>query len=218
LIAVLGDKGPSARIEAAGALGRIKDARAVAPLITGLKDENPSVRSGAAGALISIGSPAVDPLIAVLKDEYWADRTGAAGALEMIGPPAVDLLITALKNEDWTVRTGAAGVLGKIMNDRAAEPLITALKDENLEIIAGAYSFYIQRGAPEAVAFLVKALDEYGSRISGMAEDYLNCGHDLLAKVAKEWVQKNRYSIGTLPGKRGPRWGSIPIPLNYTGQ
>jgi hypothetical protein len=58
----------SLRKGAADALGRIKDARAVEPLITALKDVDLDVREAAASALGQIGTPADEPLLAALKN------------------------------------------------------------------------------------------------------------------------------------------------------
>ena len=84
---------------------------------------------------------------------------------------------------------------------------MAALKHENLEIIAGAYSFFIQKGASGSEALLIKALDKYGTRILWMAQDYLNCGNDLLVNAVKNWTRKHGYSIDTSPSHSGPRWG-----------
>jgi HEAT repeat protein len=86
LMQQLKDENPHTRMQAANALGQIKDVRAVKPLIAALKDENSSGRTQAlaAGALVSIGTPAVDPLIAALKDENPLVRMQAADALGQI--------------------------------------------------------------------------------------------------------------------------------------
>jgi len=203
LIAALKDKDSSVRRNVADALVKI-----VEPLVAALKDKNSSVRSGAAVALGKIkDARAVEPLVAALKDENDSVQRNAVDALISIGTPAVEPLIAALKDEDSSVRSGAAGALGKIKDARAVNSLVAALKDENIEIIAGAYSFFIQRGAPGSEALLIKALDKYGNRILWMAQDYLNCGNDLLVKAVENWARKYDYSIDTSPSHSGPRWG-----------
>jgi len=135
LIVVLQDqrKDPEVRKNAAEALGKIKDPRAVEPLIEALKDKDFRVRWNAAEALGEIGDPkAVKPLIAALKDKDSTVRLYAAEALGKIKDPrAVEPLITALKDEYSEVRWHAAWSLGEIQDPRAVEPLIEALKDED---------------------------------------------------------------------------------------
>jgi len=87
LIVVLQDqrKDPEVRKNAAKALGKIKDPRAVEPLIATLKDKDSDVRWHAARALEKIQDPrAVEPLIATLKDKDSEVRWHAAEALEKI--------------------------------------------------------------------------------------------------------------------------------------
>ncbi|HBB15584.1 MAG TPA: hypothetical protein DCZ97_00780, partial [Syntrophus sp. (in: bacteria)] len=189
--------------EAAGALGKI-----VEHLIAALKDKNPVVRSDAAVALgKTMDVRAVEPLIAALKDETYSVQRHAADALAGIGAPAVEPLIAALKDKDPSVRIGAAGALEKIKDTRAVDHLVAALRAENIEIIAGAYPFFIQRGVPGSEALLIKALDTYGARTPWMAQDFLNCGNDRLAKAVEGWVLKYNYGIDTSPSHSGPRWG-----------
>ena len=66
---------------AAGALGELRDARAVEPLIAVLKDDDSLVRSYAQQALLQIGAPAVEPLIAALQDTDPEVQSLAAEAL-----------------------------------------------------------------------------------------------------------------------------------------
>lgn len=117
------------RLNAAKALGEIKDARAVEPLIMALKDE--TCGSMAANALVNIGKPAVPSLIAALKDDDPIVRRNATKALvEIKDTGAVEPLINSLKDSDLIVRRNAAKALGEIKDTRAVEPLIASLKDE----------------------------------------------------------------------------------------
>lgn len=72
------------RWDAARALGRIGDPRAVGPLIVALKDPNTQVRQAARVALVGIGAPSVEPLIAALRDPEQGVRQAAAEALVTI--------------------------------------------------------------------------------------------------------------------------------------
>jgi HEAT repeat protein len=89
------------RIEAIRKLGKIKNKRAVMPLINTLNDEDINVRNESAKALIKIGKRAVIPLI------------------------------NTLRNENQYIRMVAAWVLGQIKDKRAVIPLIDALKTKN---------------------------------------------------------------------------------------
>ena len=125
IIKALGDEDKDVRMDAAGALGKIGDKRAVDPLTAALeKDEDCDVRASAALALGIVGEGervVVDPLIAALKkDKHWGVRASAAIAL---GPTAyslgdlrderiVESLIAALGDEHWGVQQNAATTLG----------------------------------------------------------------------------------------------------------
>jgi len=134
------------------ALGKIGDARAVAPLIEMLLDDNHRVRQGATKALGSIGDArAVKPLAGMLSDDDRGIRWTAAEALgEIDDERALEPLIKALGDEDFIVRRNAAEALGKIGNklrrgnttiaDIAIEPLIKALEDK-----------YVHKTAAEAL-------------------------------------------------------------------
>jgi HEAT repeat protein len=118
------------RLNAAKALGEMKDARAVEPLIMTLKDEK--CGSMAANALVKIGKPSVSPLIAALKDDDPIVRRNATKALgEIKDAGAVEPLINSLKDSDLIVRRNAAKALGEIKDMRAVEPLIVSLKDDS---------------------------------------------------------------------------------------
>jgi len=134
LLQQLTDENPQSRMQAADALGQIRDVRAVKILIAVLEDENSSDRTQdlVAGALVSIGTPAVEPLIAVLKDKDPLVRMQAAYALGRIKDArAVGPLIGALKDENPIVRMQAADALGQTKDVHAVEPLMAALKDKD---------------------------------------------------------------------------------------
>ncbi|TET49341.1 MAG: HEAT repeat domain-containing protein, partial [Anaerolineales bacterium] len=143
-------------LAAAEALGRIRDPRAVEPLIAALKLkklawDHPTagperryreVCLAAAKALGNLGDArAVKPLIARLRredrlvrsvyDETWdaSVRKTAAFALADIGAPSVEPLITALRDENDSVRNAAAMALGLIGDPGAVERLNTGLGD-----------------------------------------------------------------------------------------
>jgi hypothetical protein len=75
------------RARAAVALGKLKDVRAVEPLIEALSDSNESVRTSVAEALGELGDErAIEPLIAAFADGIEV-RFYAAEALRLIGTP-----------------------------------------------------------------------------------------------------------------------------------
>jgi tetratricopeptide (TPR) repeat protein len=125
LIKALGRKDYVVQTEAAAALGRLQDARAVMPLIAALK----STPEAACEALVKIGAPSVEPLITALEDNDSSIRSNAACVLGDIGDTrAVEPLIVTLKDKDWMVAHDAALALGRIGDSRAVEPLAVALK------------------------------------------------------------------------------------------
>lgn len=126
---------------AAEALGRIRDPRAVQPLIDAL----PTVGAVAASALGSIGDPrALGPLVSILKHrslflrlavERALDRIDSGWAHSPAAAEAVPAIIKAfLECPDWEVRRAAADALGKIGDPRAVEALLLAQKDEDREV------------------------------------------------------------------------------------
>lgn len=138
LIKSLKNENVNFRINGALALGKIKRARAVAPLIEALHDEDEDVRWAAAWSLGEIGKPAARPLIQVLNDEDSDVRWKAAWALEKIGKPVVESLIQALKVEKGEAKAKVAVVLGSIGDIRAIRPLVQALSDEDENVRWGA--------------------------------------------------------------------------------
>ncbi len=156
LIASLNDTVRWKRQAAAEALGQIRDASAVEPLIAVLTDirvvserygysdesmegasyykdvdRNQDVRQASAEALGNIGDGrAVEPLIAALEDNYMSGSYVAEALGQLGDARAVEPLIKALKKDDAPSRQRyAAEALGKIGDARALEPLIAAFYD-----------------------------------------------------------------------------------------
>jgi len=128
-IAALQDEDWAVREDAAALLGAARDARAIVPLITTLRDSDKAVRDAASRALIAIGAAAVTPLLDWLRDP--GSEEPVAGILAVIGDSrAIDALIGALSSSNWIVRMHAAKGLGKIGDSRAVDPLIPLLQDK----------------------------------------------------------------------------------------
>jgi HEAT repeat protein len=165
-IKALGDGDRAFRQFAAVVLGKIKDSKAVEPLIAALKDADNSVRTKAAEALVKIGQPTVDPLIGSLRDPDDSVSGRAMGALVKIGMPAVDSLIAALKEADDGVRGKAAETLVKI-DEPAIEPVIGALQDTDADVRREATAVLARIGGSKAVDTLFQALKEPDGDVPG---------------------------------------------------
>jgi len=164
------------RSEAARALGKSKDPRAVEPLIATLEDTDFDAAYVAALALGNIGDPrAVKPLIAALKPRAslpgqgispksaWLPD-GAAYALGKIGTAAVLPLIAALSDSDSSVRTAAAHALGETKDPRAIAPILAALREPNDDVrnsMVEALGFF----GPLSVPPLIGALKDQDSNV-----------------------------------------------------
>ncbi len=210
LIKKLESKHPSTRAQTVIELGKIKDARVIAPLINTLKDKDSYVRGQAAAVLGEIGDKrAVQPLITVLKDDdYLYVRQESAKALGKIkDSSAVQPLINALNDESPDVREEAAKALIGI-GTPASETLNRALKENDLKVVADAYYFFISIGEPGSEAALIGALNKYGSK--RMALDFINCGNIQLKEAAYKWAESHGRKIEERAGSTdGPRWKSF---------
>jgi HEAT repeat protein len=122
-----------ARRNAVWALGALRDARGVAPVMTAIADREPPVRRVAAWALGALDADvAVNALIDALGDSDASVRAQVAWALGAIRDRrAVDGLIKALKDQDEAVRAQAAWALGAIGDARAGDALAATLKDSS---------------------------------------------------------------------------------------
>lgn len=130
-IAALKDQDWAIRGEAAGLLGTFKDARAVVPLVSLLRDQDRSVREAAIEALRSIGAPAVERVGACLTEQDLSVQESASAILAVIADERVLApLIEALHSGDWIVRMHAAKALSRVRNADAVEPLMPLLQDK----------------------------------------------------------------------------------------
>ncbi|MBN1672269.1 MAG: HEAT repeat domain-containing protein [Kiritimatiellae bacterium] len=120
-----------ARHDAAEKLGKLKDARAVQPLLETLRDPDPLLRKQCAQALGTIGDrAAVGPLSKLLEDSDPRARFGAAAGLYRLGQPTAGRLIEFLRTaQDENLRAEAAAVLGAGQETGAAAAVIAALQD-----------------------------------------------------------------------------------------
>ena len=111
-------------------LGTLRDPRAVAPLVSVLRDGDRAVRDAAIGALLAIGEPAVTTLGACLSDPVLTVQELASSVLATIADARVLApLVKALASPDWIVRMHAAKALGRIQDPGAVAPLVPLLQD-----------------------------------------------------------------------------------------
>jgi HEAT repeat protein len=147
------------RWQAAKALGELKDAHAVEPLIAALKFD--TVRETAARTLDGMGwKPGKDSIGA----EYWIAKQNWEECI-LVGSPAVEPLIAALKDENADVRRKALESLEKI----GWQPG----KDESSAAYwLGRHNFTecIKIGAPAVGQLIIVLLDEEWNERAAAAE------------------------------------------------
>ena len=155
-------------MNAARALGRLGDKRAVEPLLASLLDGDAKVHEQAAKALGQLGDyRAVEPLIAALTGQDWAVRFEAAKALGRLGDyRAVEPLIAALEYKDWGFCWHVARALGQL-GKPATNPLIAELEDENQKKIVRRSAAYAlgRLGDKQSVQPLLDVLKDEDPRV-----------------------------------------------------
>ncbi|MSU76821.1 MAG: DUF4190 domain-containing protein [Gemmataceae bacterium] len=155
------------RMLAADSLGKLKEKRAVEPLISALSDAQPSVRQAAIKALAQIKDDrAIDPLVKTLKDGDSRIRQESIRALgEFSDPRIAEPLVATLNDAEWTIRHAAVVVMEKIKDPRTLEPILTALKDPNPPLRVAAIKTLGHFRDPKIVAPLLTALDDADANI-----------------------------------------------------
>lgn len=178
-------------------LGRIKDPRAVAPLIAVARTDqllwDDQLKNNILAALGSLGEPSVAPLIASLKDSDSRVQDFALEALIRIGNPAVEPLIGALTNSGNAdvggtgrkskkrnfqnipadpTRQSAAKALGEIKDPHAIPPLAATLQDPNSELRESAIQALGNIGPP-AVDALIAGLQSADTDVQREVERQL---------------------------------------------
>jgi HEAT repeat protein len=173
LIAQLKSQYERTRSDAAEALGKIKDTRAVEPLMAVLAaDEDCWVRQSAGHALGMIGDPrAVTSLItAIYKDRCFNVISRSAAALGAIGDPkAIDALLQLATTGD-RVAYDAAEALSKVHNSRAVEGLL-ALSDDGDPRVRGRALWALReaKDSPNALNALIAALKDSDDKVRSYA-------------------------------------------------
>ncbi|MBS0152600.1 MAG: HEAT repeat domain-containing protein [Nitrospira sp.] len=157
-IAALKDGDWAIREDAARLLGQLKDPRAVAPLVTLLRDQDRSVREAAVDALRVIGPPAVEALGVCLSEGNLAVQEAASAILATTADKRVlTPLLSALRSSDWIVRMHVAQALGRVKNADTVEALIPLLQDKVKSVREEAATTLAALG-DAAIPYLVQAL------------------------------------------------------------
>ena len=173
LLQLLKHKKIDKRWQAAVALGRLGDPRALNPLTEALvSDEAWQVRCNAANGLAFLGNPeGVEPLIKALAEEANPDvRERIVFALgELMDTRAIEPLRQTLrKDESMDVRRKAAAALGHFRGQAVEDALITACAHRDWKIRAGG----------------VEGLGEFGDH------KYTRLLRDIALSERERWVQK----------------------------
>ena len=177
LIAVLDEM--SVKENAAGALEKIRDPRAVDLMVASLEKENSEVCMKIVFALGSIGDPrVVELLIALLDDKYSGISNAAAWALGDIGDSrAVEPLIEILKDNSRGFHENYIHALGSIGDSRAVEVLIAAMEDSCSNVRKTAVIGLGKIGDARAVDPIISIFKEVNwdiRRASHQVNDYLS--------------------------------------------
>lgn len=125
---------------AARVLGRLKDPKAVEPLINLLSAEEPRARLAAADALGRLGDArAAEPLANAMLDENWEVQRAAGTALAGIkDPKAIAPLIAVLKKGPPRAKSYAAQLLAAHKGTEVVEALREAMNDPDIGVRAQA--------------------------------------------------------------------------------
>jgi len=114
---------------AAIALGKIRDPRAIEPLIEALADKYENVRAESASSLAALGKPALGPLLWFLTFSDGPERLEVVRALgELHDTDAIQPLIQMLENADEDERKAIADALDAILIP-TVEPLVRRLRN-----------------------------------------------------------------------------------------
>ena len=126
VVGALADSNPNVRAAAVRALGESGSERAVAPLLTLMRDESSTMRSQASVSLARLGPVALPKLVAALRDSRPSTRQLAAEALGDIGSrEAVAPLVRLIETDTSGARLEAIAALGKIGDPSALDPILS---------------------------------------------------------------------------------------------
>lgn len=171
LITALTNSDNNVRREAARALGRIHDARAIEPLIAVLNDRDDNVAGAAAEALSVLSNyhniNSVKPLISALNNDHT--QLFASRILVKMGSFAFDELIEATKSSNITVCSKAVLILGSIKDPKAMDTLLTALEDKSPLVRKNAAIALSEIADDRAIKPLISAWNDNNSEVRARA-------------------------------------------------
>jgi len=218
------------RIEAAKALGRLRDGRAVNSLVAVLEYEGRDTRRGIPEDLGEITSSSAKPFIPTGITQDIRLRIEVIKALGQIGDKrAIPALVGELQHWDtaqeatdaleelgWspqsidqTVHFLVAKRNGNTLRqswDRTKQVLLNDLKSDEDRSVKNALYAFIALGKEEITKELIDTLNAKGDRI--IATAYLNCGNKKLSGAALDWAKKTRVYISTDSVAYPVGWGS----------
>lgn len=160
LVFALGDPVPEVRVQAAAALAKIGDGRAVKSLLAAMDQQDDMSAQRLADALYGFGAVAVQEAARYLSSpgKY---RSLIARTLGLIGDiNAEDALIQALDSPDQSLRIRAAAALGRAGTHRSVPYLLEMLGDDQWEVRAQAATAVGRRLDQRAVPWLKRALSD----------------------------------------------------------
>ena len=227
------------RCDTARTLGKIKETKAVQPLIDSLaKDSESDVRIMATESLGMIGSPkAVDTLITALLaeetdmpidddnefdwDPQWDIQLHAARALGRIkDPKSIDPLVKLLKEEEaMDISDTIIWALSQIPDDRSMEIIIDLLKDKDPVLRRRAAKALGNMDRPEAAKALMDALLDMDANVRINAARALSTKNDpsilvALVLLLKDPVGEVKSEVAKIIGEMGhPQTADHIMPL-----
>jgi HEAT repeat protein len=176
LLDILASKRPGkSRRWAAYALGRMRNAKAVNPLIEALGSDDSALRAAVVESLGYIGDKgAFDAVLSALHDPDRGVRLRAATALGAIGDERTfELLLAYLTEPDKGIARCAAAGLGKLGDVRAINPLLDTTREGWLLNSAQALG-ELSHGNPDAIPYLLAALEDEHMEVRASALDTLS--------------------------------------------
>jgi HEAT repeat protein len=204
LLTALADPSPRQRAGAAHAVGSLKLAAGLEPLMNLLQDTAPQARTQAAWALGRLARPqAAASLVAALGDgEAGVRRHAGLSLLELDTAAVLDPLIAALHHPSWRVRAGAADLLPRTNDSRALEAV--GARRQQLTGLAADFGHAVSQGGSDDD--LIDALGLAGNM--KMAQACLASGREPLMQAASEWMTQRPDAAGTTPLTTASRWRS----------
>ena len=135
-------------------------------------------------------------------------RRRAARTLKEIHDPcsAETLMKASGEDPDSCVRKCAVRALGEINVPKTAKYLDYAMKGKSLDIVSGAYRYYIRKGDPGTEDVLVQGMQKC-SYDKMIIMDFVGCENEKLKQAAQKIAEKHRDALN--PDWSGPKWGKI---------